>query len=91
MHPVFQSYTRDEFIAVVLTMLSRKDKCPPDLAEYIAIEVFDNSLGDVRQARDTWRMMNEPTFADAKRILSMKMKYRPVERRPARRKSLSMF
>jgi len=91
MHPVFQSYTRDEFIAVVITMLSRKEKCPIELAEYIAVSVFDNELGDVRQPRDIWHMMNAPTLHEAQRILNMKLKYRPVEYRTAKRKSLSMF
>ncbi len=79
MHPCFQRYTRSEFIDVVIAMIAQGGKCPADLAEYIAIQVFDNELGDVRQARDIWRQMNFSTQEEADRILNVKLKYRPQE------------
>jgi hypothetical protein len=79
MHPCFERYTRSEFINVVIAMVSKGSTCPVELAEYIAIQVFDNELGDVRQARDIWKSMNTPTIAEADRILNVKLKYRPRE------------
>ena len=63
----------------MIAMISRGGKCPADLAEYIAVQVFDNELGDVRQARDIWKSMNAPTREEADRILNVKLKYRPQE------------
>jgi hypothetical protein len=74
-HPVFQHYTRQEFMDVVCSMLSRSEDCPPDLSRMIACQVFDNHLGDVRQARGVWQLMREPTEAEATRVLRMKAKY----------------
>jgi MoxR-like ATPase len=79
MHPCFQRYTRAEFIDVVISMLSKGGSCPAALAEYIAVQVFDNELGDVRQARDIWKSMNSATITEADRILNVKLKYRPQE------------
>jgi len=79
MHPCFQRYTRSEFIDVVIAMIATGNACPVELAEYIAIQVFDNELGDVRQARDIWKSMNSPTLTEADRILNVKLKYRPQE------------
>lgn len=76
-HPIFQHYTRQEFVDVVRSMLSRSEGCPPDLAEMIACQVFDNRLGDVRQARGIWQLMREPTEEEAIRVLSMKARYNP--------------
>jgi SpoVK/Ycf46/Vps4 family AAA+-type ATPase len=90
-HTYFQAYTRSEFIAVVHVMLAVKSNCPADVAEYIAAQVFDNEIGDVRQARGIWQSMNAPTITEADSILSMKMKYRPVEHVPLKRKTLSLF
>jgi len=82
LHPRFQHYTRDEFIDVVRSMLTRTEACPPELAEKIAAQVFDNRLGDVRQARGVWQLMRAPTEAEAIRVLDMKAKYSPdAERR----------
>ncbi|MDD5081745.1 MAG: hypothetical protein PHU08_00085 [Dehalococcoidales bacterium] len=74
-HPVFPHYTREEFIDVVRSMLSRAEDCPEELAEMIGRQVFDNRLGDVRQARGVWQLMREPTEAEAIRVLRMKAKY----------------
>lgn len=76
-HPVFRHYTRQEFLDVVCSMLSRAEDCPRELAEMIAGQVFDNRLGDVRQARGVWQLMREPTEAEAIRVLRMKAKYTP--------------
>ncbi len=76
-HPVFPHYSRDEFIDVVRSMLTRTEGCPAELAEKIAIQVFDNRLGDVRQARGVWQLMRAPTEAEAVRVLDMKAKYSP--------------
>jgi len=86
LHPVFQRYTRQEFIDVVRSMLSRSEQCPEDLAEMIGRQVFDNQLGDVRQARGVWQLMREPTEEEAIRVLRMKAKYstdaRPLIHKP---------
>ncbi len=74
-HPVFPHYTRDEFISVVRSMLSRAENCPVELSEMIGRQIFDNRLGDVRQARGVWQLMREPTEEDAMRVLRMKAKY----------------
>ncbi len=77
MHPCFQRYTRQEFIEVVISMLAKDTAA--ELAEYIAVQVFDNELGDVRQARDIRKLMNSPTITEADRILNIKLEYRPKE------------
>jgi hypothetical protein len=78
LHPKFDHYTRQEFIDVVRSMLGRAEGCPPELAEMIACQVFDNQLGDVRQARGVYQLMREPkTPAEAMRVLNMKAKYNP--------------
>jgi Holliday junction resolvasome RuvABC ATP-dependent DNA helicase subunit len=77
MHPCFQRYTRNEFIEVVISMLVKDT--PAELAEYIAVQVFDSELGDVRQARDIRKLMNSPTITEAERILNIKLEYRPKE------------
>ncbi|MDD5338456.1 MAG: hypothetical protein PHG35_03470 [Dehalococcoidales bacterium] len=45
------------------------------LSELIACQVFDNGLGDVRQARGVWQLMKEPTREEVIRVLRMKAKY----------------
>lgn len=77
MHPCFDRYTRKEFIDVVVSMLAKDT--PAELAEYIAIQVFDSELGDVRQARDIRKLMNSSNIAEADRILNIKLEYRPRE------------
>lgn len=74
-HPKLPHYSRDEFVDVVRSMLSRAEECPPELAEMIAAQVYDSNLGDVRQARGVWQLMREPTEAEAIRVLRMKAKY----------------
>lgn len=74
LHPVFQHYTRQEFLDVVRAMLARSG-CPTDIAEIIAVEVFDNRLGDVRQARSVWELMQAPTREEAERVLRVKLRY----------------
>jgi len=74
-HPKFPHYTREEFIDVVCSMLSRAEDCPEELSEMIGRQVFDNHLGDVRQARGVWQLMREPTEEEAIRVLRMKAKY----------------
>jgi MoxR-like ATPase len=76
-HPRFPHYSRAEFVDVVRSMLTRTEGCPPELAETIAVQVFDNRLGDVRQARGVWQLMRAPTEAEAIRVLDMKAKYSP--------------
>jgi len=74
-HPKFPPYTREEFIDVVRSMLSTVEGCPEELSEMIGRQIFDNRLGDVRQARGVWKLMREPTEAEALRVLRMKEKY----------------
>jgi hypothetical protein len=74
-HPKFPHYTREEFIDVVRSMLSRVESCPVELSELIAEQVFDNGLGDVRQARGVWQLMRAPTREEVIRVLRMKAKY----------------
>ena len=82
-HPKFPDYSREEFLEVVRAMLSRDEGCPEDLAEMIGRQVFDGRLGDVRQVRGVWKLMREPTEAEAIRVLRMKEKYLTGERKRA--------
>jgi MoxR-like ATPase len=77
-HPKFPHYTREEFVDVVRSMLSRVEDCPNELSEMIGRQIFDNRLGDVRQARGVWQLMREPTEKEAVRVLRMKAKYSPA-------------
>jgi hypothetical protein len=91
-HPKFQHYTRQEFVDVVCSMLSRAENCPPELARMIAGQVFDNQMGDVRQARGVWQLMREPTEQEAVRVLRMKAKYSPsAEQRLAKLSTTPML
>src|SRR3990167_2272051 len=90
-HPKFPHYTREEFTDVVRSMLSRAEGCPEELAVMIARQIFDNNLGDVRQARGVWQLMREPTEEQALRVLRMKEKYSSGERRAARRTAGSLI
>lgn len=74
-HPKFPHYTKEEFIDVVRSMLSKSEGCPEELSEMIGRQVYDNHLGDVRQARGVWKLMREPTEEEALRVLRMKEKY----------------
>lgn len=75
LHARFPEYTREEFIAVVCSMLSRTEDCPEELAALIAAEIYGNKLGDVRQARGVWGLMKSATKEEAERVLRMKIKY----------------
>lgn len=79
-HPKFPPYDRDEFIEIVCFMLGQDEGCPEDLARMIAVQVYDSHQGDVRQARGVWKLMRQPTEAEAMRVLRMKEKYRTGER-----------
>lgn len=81
MHVHFDAYTREEFLDVVIGMLSRGKECPEDLARSIGEMTYDNGLGDVRQARAIWDMMDEPTIEEAMRISLLKQKYGPNKKR----------
>lgn len=73
--PKFPRYSREEFIDVVRSMLSIAEDCPAALAETIAWQIYDNNLGDVRQARGVWQRMRAPTEAEAIRVLRLNNKY----------------
>jgi hypothetical protein len=89
-HAHFPRYTREEFIDVVRSMLSRVEQCPVELSELIACQVFDNGLGDVRQARGVWQLMREPTREEVIRVLRMKTKYSPwAEIHPPKREKIA--
>ena len=74
---------------VVCSMLSRAEDCPPELARMIAGQVFDNQLGDVRQARGVYQLMREPTEMEAIRVLRMKTKYSSAPAAPAPRRLMT--
>lgn len=74
-HFRFPRYTRDEFIDVSRGFLSRSSECPEDLAIIIGQMVFDLELGDIRQVRAVWDSLDEPTEAEVKRVIDIKLKY----------------
>jgi len=80
-HPKLPHYTREEFIDIVRSMLSKVEGCPEEISVMIGRQVFDNNLGDVRQARGVWKLMREPTEAEVLRVLRMKEKYSTGERK----------
>jgi hypothetical protein len=75
LHAHFPEYTRNEFIDVVIGMLSRVEGCPEEVAGMIAIQVYDMGLGDVRKARGVWQLMRAPTAEEVKRVIKMNLKY----------------
>ncbi|MHB8084373.1 MAG: AAA family ATPase [Dehalococcoidia bacterium] len=75
--PEFPNYTREEFIDVCRGMLAHVAGCPGELSEMIGSMVYDNRLGDVRQAKGVWDLMDEPTQEEALKVLSLIQKYRP--------------
>ncbi len=76
-HPHFPEYSRQEFIDVVVGMLTRVEGCPPDVAHLIGVQVYDMGLGDVRKARGVWQLMREPTEEEVQRVIRMNLKYGP--------------
>lgn len=75
-HAHFPEYTREEFVAVVLGMLTRED-CPEDVARNIGSRVYDEKIGDVRKARGVWQLMMKPTVEEVDRVIHMNIKYGP--------------
>lgn len=90
-HPLFQPYTRDEFIEICRVILSRTKNCPEYLAQLIGEEVFDCRLGDIRKARSVWDMATakpdglEVTKDDVLEVLQTMEKYSPGAGHSARR------
>lgn len=80
----FAPYTREEFIDVCCGFLSRSENCSPELAAFIGRRVFDLDLGDVRTARGICRMLREPTEAEVRRVVNIKIKYGEKNYRPQR-------
>jgi ATP-dependent Clp protease ATP-binding subunit ClpA len=85
-HPHFPEYSHQEFLDVVVGMLTRMEGCAPELALMIGTRVYDMGLGDVRKARGVWQLMREPTEEEVKRVIRMNIKYGPQNdiRRPKR-------
>lgn len=79
-HAHFPKYTREEFIDVVLGMLTREG-CPDSLAHLIGKRVFDEEIGDVRKARGIWQLLVEPTEEEVSRVINMSLKYGPKNKR----------
>jgi hypothetical protein len=77
-HFRFPRYTRDEFIDVARGFLGRSCECPEELAIFIGKMVFDLELGDIRQVRAVWDALDEPTEAEVKRVIDIKLKYSTV-------------
>lgn len=79
LHVRFPEYTRDEFIDVCVGFLSRAENAPPDIAKLVGEMVYDNGLGDVRKARGAWLLMTEPTVDEARRVVTLMLKYSPTQ------------
>ena len=75
LHVKFPHYTREEFIDVVRSMLSRVEDCPEELSAKIGRLIFDNNLGDVRTARNVKKLMKGNTDEEVMRVLRMMSKY----------------
>jgi len=75
-HPYFPEYTRKEFIAVCVAMLTRTESVPEDIAVLIGTQVYDYALGDVRKARGVAQLMTAPIEEEVRRVLIMMDKYR---------------
>lgn len=90
MHAHFPQYTRQQFIDICQVFLPRLEGCPEDLASTIGELVYDSSLGDVRKARDVWRLAQAPvTTGEVRRVVDMMLRYGPgnkeKQRQPANR------
>jgi len=78
MHAHFPQYTRQQFIDICQVFLPRVEGCPEDLAITIGELVYDSNLGDVRKARDVWRLAQYPvTVAEVRRVVGMMLRYGP--------------
>lgn len=75
LHAHFPHYNRDEFIAICESILQRAGNCPPELATYIGVQIFDRRLGDVRKARQIWDQMTEPSMAAADEVIKLGVVY----------------
>jgi len=83
-HATFPPYTRDQFVEVARLFLPKVEGCPPDLAERIGAYVFDYGLGDIRRTLGVWKIMQEPTDHEVKRVIDMMLKYAPPDRQDRR-------
>jgi hypothetical protein len=81
LHVKFPLYSRQEFIEVCCGFLTRAESCGDELAEYIATQIYDNDLGDVRKARSVWQLINAPTAGEVQRVIATMLKYNPGRRR----------
>lgn len=52
----FKPYTRGDFIAVVKKFLVKREKCPDDIAGYIAERVYDELNKNIRTARNIYKL-----------------------------------
>ncbi len=86
LHAHFPEYTRDEFIDVVIGMLTRADDCPEEIAKMIGYRVYDLKIGDVRKARGVWQLMVTPTLEEVERVIHMSIKYGPQNANNKRRR-----
>ncbi len=75
LHAHFPEYTRDEFIDVVIAMVTHRDDCPLEIARMIGSRVYDLKIGDVRKARGVWQLMMKPTAEEVERVIHMSIKY----------------
>lgn len=78
----FAPYTRDEFVEVCQVSL-RREGIEGEVPALVAGWVFDYQLGSVREVRRHFNEMIEPTEAEAKRVLNLRLKYskNPQQRR----------
>lgn len=76
-HPWFKAYTREQFIAVCIGMLTRTEGCSREMAEIIGTVVYEKELGDVRTARAVYLLMLDETKEELDRVVRMNLEYGP--------------
>ena len=75
LHVHFPTYSRQEYIDVCISFLTRSEGCPHELARLIGEACFDERLGDVRQARSVWKLMDGPTESQLRSVIELKRTY----------------
>jgi hypothetical protein len=80
-HPHFPEYTHEEFVDVVIGMLTKREGAPEDIARVIGEKVYEmrfesEEFADVRKARGVWQLMMRPTEEEVDRVVQMMLKYK---------------
>jgi hypothetical protein len=87
-HLTFPEYTRDEFLTVAVKYLTTSEKAPDEIAQFLALQVYEKHLGDIRAVRSLWLLMNQSTIQEAEAVIEFTVKYSRDEKKKQQAKMI---